>query len=159
MVVMLATWVSTTQGRDMVDLVARGLRQAGAEVDRLDLSLGFDETAGEPSVIRSRMHALAASFAGKDLIIYLTEQLTFADGGGPHLRQVASWAEAAVVPVIVAAGQCQISTRELRTLGVEAGYAMTSLDDVRRLAQTWVLTTGTTTARDEDIGLSSTATR
>ncbi len=75
---MLAVWVSTAQGRAMVEVVARGLRQAGAEVDRCDLDVVFDGNAGEPFVLRSRLHSLAASFTGKDLIpIIATEGLVW----------------------------------------------------------------------------------
>jgi len=116
----------------LAPLVERGFRDAGAEVETLDL----DELA---SWIPhgSRLREISQHFIGKDLVVYISDEMTFADSGGPYLRQVASWAESGCVPVIVVASTCRISTRELRSMGVEAGYKVATGEDVRRVVQTW----------------------
>jgi len=114
-------------------LVERGFSDAGADVERLDLD-GLDAMVPLGPVLRE----MAQHFIGKDLAVLVADEVSFADGGGPYLRQVSSWAQAALVPVIVVASSCRISIRELRTLGVEAGYEVTSDEDVRRVVQTWV---------------------
>jgi len=75
---------------------------------------------------------------GADLVVFVTEEVQFADSGGPVLKRVAVWAQQQCVPVIAVARQCWISTRELRTVGVEAGYAMAGVEDVRSVVGTWI---------------------
>jgi len=109
--------------------------KAGATIETLDM----DEALGTtPIPTVSLLNDLAQRFHHKDLIVFATDEVRFADGGGPVLRQVSTWAETALIPVIVMACHCRISTRELRTLGIEAGYEVATLDEARRVAQTWV---------------------
>ena len=114
-------------------LVEKGFRDAGTDVESLNLD-GLDA----PIPLGSLLRETAQHFTGKDLAVYVADEVTFGDGGGAYLRQVSSWAEQALVPVIVIASLCRISTRELRTLGVEAGYEAATDEDVRRVVQTWV---------------------
>ena len=118
---------------ELTSLVEKGFREAGVDVERLDLG-GLGDMIPLGTVLRE----MSRRFIGKDLAVYVTDELTFADGGGPYLRQVSSWAGARLVPVIVVASTCRISTRELRTLGVEAGYAVSDDQDIRRVVHTWV---------------------
>jgi len=117
----------------LFSLVEKGFQDAGTDVEALSLD-GLDALIPLGSVLKE----MARHFTGKDLVVYIADEVTFADGGGPYLRQVSSWAEQALVPVIVIANVCRISTRELRTLGVEAGYEAVTDEDVRRVVQTWV---------------------
>jgi hypothetical protein len=88
--------------------------------------------------LRSDLRTYAGRFRGAELVVYVTVTLSFADTGGPYLRQVSTWAEACACPVIVAAQTTQISTRELRTVGVEAAYQAETEADVARMVSTWM---------------------
>ena len=111
-------------------LVEKGFRDGGADVERLDL----DDLTTSLDGLRE----VSQRFADKDLAVYVADEVGFADGGGPYLRQVSSWAERGLIPLVVVASSCRISTRELRTLGVEAGYEAANEEDVRRVVQTWI---------------------
>ena len=104
-------------------MVIQGFQGSGVDVGRVALS---EVPCG-----------LGGSIDGCDLVVYLTEELGFADGG-PQLMSVAEASNERLVPVILVAAQCRVSTRELRTWGVEAGYEVSCLDDVVRIARTWV---------------------
>lgn len=121
----------------LTEVAAQEFAARGAEVDRLDL----DRALNTPIPTVAHLREISQLFQGRDLIVYITDAVTIADGGGPMLRQVSAWAETACTPVIVLASQCRISTRELRTLGIEAGYEAATREDVRRVAQTFLLGT------------------
>jgi len=123
------------QARETKRLAEAEFEQAGAAVETLDM----DETLGTtPIPTVSLLNDLAQRFHHKDLVVFATDEVRFADGGGPVLRQVSTWAETALTPVIVMAPHCRISTRELRTMGIEAGYEVTTNAEARRVVQTWV---------------------
>ena len=111
-------------------LVEKGFNDGGADVESLEID--------DVRTTLDGLREISQHFAGKDLAVYVTDEVGFADGGGPYLRQVCSWAERGLVPVIVMVCACRISTRELRTLGVEAGYEVATEEDVRRVVQTWL---------------------
>ena len=118
---------------ELYSLVEQGFTDAGAEVERCELP---DVATVIP--LRSDLREISQHFGGKDLVVYVADEVGFGDAGGPVLRQVTSWAARALVPVIVMASVCRISTRELRILDVEAGYEVATGEDVRRVVQTWV---------------------
>jgi len=123
---LLVTFRTTSvRGRELAGWAEDGFAAAGWTVSRVDL----DAVAGRS--------ALAAQFTGLDLVAFATDRVVFADGGGPDLRRVARWAEAAAVPVIALAEQVEISTRELRTLGVETAYQIDSAAAVGRVVANW----------------------
>lgn len=136
--VLLLTHVFTPAGRDVVTWAAQGFQVVNpAQVLVIDLDVVFAEATGV--ITRApAVRELRDRFKGADLIVYIGDQVIFADGGGPHLRQVSTWAEEAAVPVIALAPTVEISTRELRTLGVEAGYSVASLSDVEAIVRTWL---------------------
>jgi len=117
----------------LYSLVEQGFRDAGAEVERCELPDGAAR-----SLHQSDLREISQHFRGKDLAVYIADEVGFGDAGGPALRQVTSWAARELVPVIIMASVCRISTRELRILGVEAGYDVATEEDVRRVVQTWV---------------------
>ena len=136
---------STQSG--IVRLVTAEFAAAGAEVDTVGLAQWLSRSY--PGVIRGTVSATPSSsvagpppvdFRDKDLAVVVADEIGFLDSGGPVVRQVASWAQHWAVPVIVVASRCEISTRELRTVGVEAAYAVGSAEDVRKVVRTWIRT-------------------
>jgi len=113
----------------------------GAQYDSESLDGSVDDS-GSGLALQDRggveAQARGAQGLGADLVVYITEEVHFADSGGPVLIRVARWAQTLCVPVIAVARQCWISTRELRTVGVEAGYAVASAEDMRTVVATWV---------------------
>ncbi|MDR2974468.1 MAG: hypothetical protein LBV00_07120 [Propionibacteriaceae bacterium] len=135
----MLTRVATDGGRAAATWMGQELRRAGVLVDQCSLDQVASDEAGRVSV-REQLHQVSSRFTGMDLVVYLADELTMADAGGPWLRQTASWAERALTPVIAVAPTCHVSTREWRSLGVEAGYAVTTPDDARLVVVTWVPT-------------------
>ena len=123
--------------------IAQEFGAAGWSVDRFDLDtvsppLGSPPLGGRFAPIRrSAGAALSAQLSVQDLAVFAADQVVFADDGGPWLRQIAGWAAAAAVPVIAVARRVDISTRELRTIGVEAAYQAGSAAAIRPIATTW----------------------
>lgn len=76
-----------------------------------------------------------------DLLVVLLERIEFRDAGGDVLRQLTAWAEPAGTPVVALARHVRISTRELRTVGVEVAYEVdpgpTGEEALARVAGTW----------------------
>jgi glycerate kinase len=110
---------------------ARPPRRLAATPERAALRLAAP--AAEPDPLADRL-------AAADLALGLIDALEFHDGGGPELARLAAAAASAAVPLVALTPCLAISTRELRTVGVEAAYAVdaaapaTVLD---RIAQTW----------------------
>ncbi|MCL2736576.1 MAG: hypothetical protein FWD75_08115 [Propionibacteriaceae bacterium] len=146
MQILVVAAVRAPEGDDLVLAVEQGFRDGGCAVDSLDMRaavMGAQSGTVDSTVLRRG----ASAVTGKDLVVVVADEVSFADAGGPGLRQVSSWAEARAVPVIVVAGTCQISTRELRSVGVEAGYGVAAADDVRRIVQTWTGNGGSSAVR------------
>jgi hypothetical protein len=136
-VILLLSHVQTPAGREVVEWAAQGLSGSSNTVESVDLDVVFAEATG--LITRApAVRELRERFRGADLVVYVGDQVIFADGGGVHLRQVSTWAEEAAVPVVALAPHIEISTRELRTLGVEAGYGVSSPADVAAVVQTWL---------------------
>jgi hypothetical protein len=134
MKILLATHEKTPTSLN--ELVKAGFESRGADVEEVHID---DVSAHRlvPRVISATLRNQAEFFQGRDLVAYLTDELTFADVGGATLEQVATWAQAQATPVIVIAAQVAVSTRELRTRGVAAAYQISTADDVTRVVTTW----------------------
>jgi len=129
MVILVVAASSTSEA--MRSMVAEGFSSRGAHIHTTVL--------GETQEDNDLDNTLSCSLdPAADLIVYLASDITFSDAGGPQLRQVAAWAATRCIPVIALAHHTHISTRELRTVGVEAGYEITCDLDVAQIAQTWV---------------------
>jgi glycerate 2-kinase len=79
------------------------------------------------------------SLEAADLVVLVTDVLDFGGAGIAETRAVAAWAEKALVPCVAIARRVQISSRELRTLGVESAYELGSdgAAGASRVARTW----------------------
>jgi glycerate kinase len=79
------------------------------------------------------------SLEAADLVVLVTEVLDFGGAGIAEARAAAGWAETGLVPCIAIAGRVQISSRELRTLGVESAYELGAevAEEAARIARTW----------------------
>lgn len=66
----------------------------------------------------------AASTTGWDLVVTGTSVFDFATRGGGVVAAVAEHAAAALSPCLVVAGEVLIGAREMRTMGIEAAYAV-----------------------------------
>lgn len=79
------------------------------------------------------------SLESVDLIVGVVDEFDFGGAGIAEAHAVAVWAQRAAAPCIMIASRTSISTRELRTHGVEAAYELG--DDVEieaaRIARTW----------------------
>jgi len=74
-----------------------------------------------------------------DLVVLVTDVLDFGGAGIAEARAAAAWAEMGLVPCVAIAGRVQISSRELRTLGVESAYELGVgvAEEAARIARTW----------------------
>lgn len=107
--------LGTTQGAGAVG----GL---GAAV----LALGGDIVTGPREI--ARQARLADSVQQADLVVTGYDELDFGSKGGDLVPVVTELAESAGRPVVALARHNWISARELRTMGVEQGYALQSED-------------------------------
>ncbi|HSN12852.1 MAG TPA: glycerate kinase [Propionibacteriaceae bacterium] len=91
-----------------------------------------------PAVI-AELLALDASLAAADLVVVVTPVLEFGGAGIEEARAAAGWAQEALLPCIAVATVVQISSRELRTFGVESAYELGSdaAAAASRVARTW----------------------
>lgn len=87
---------------------------------------------------------LDRSLALADLLVVVTDALDFGGAGVPLAQAAAGWAATAGAPCIVVARAVQISSRELRTLGIESAYGLTGDEGdaglaelAQRVARTW----------------------
>jgi hypothetical protein len=131
--------VSDGTAPDLARQVGAAFAAAGVEVTALSQP-GPDGARGDPSD-RAEPDQPGPdrdlAWAATELVVWVADQVGFGDGGGPGLRRVAAAAGRRLVPMIVVAGQCWISTREWRTLGVEAGYQVTDPGQLAVIASTW----------------------
>ena len=101
------------------------------------LALGGVVRTG-PQII-GELVGVGRSLEAADLVVVVTEVLDFGGAGMAETRAASAWAEQGLVPCIAVAGQVTISSRELRTFGVESAYEVG--DDpaagAARVAHTW----------------------
>ncbi len=83
--------------------------------------------------------AIEASLAAADLVVVVTATLDFGGAGIEESRAASAWAQQALLPCIALASRVQISSRELRTLGVESAYELgvEPAGEASRVARTW----------------------
>ncbi len=86
------------------------------------LALGGDVMTGPDAI--AEMTGLAQTLESADLVVTGCTQLDFGTSGGPVLRRVAELAESHTSPVIAVAGQNYVSSRELRSMGIEQAYSL-----------------------------------
>ncbi len=86
------------------------------------LALGGELTTG-PAYC-ARIGGLGEQLARADLALTGCRSYDFAHRGGGVLAEVARQAAAALLPCVVLAGEVLIGAREMRTMGVEAAYAI-----------------------------------
>lgn len=93
------------------------------------LALGGRVVTG-PGLCRE-LAELDATVARADLVVTGGDRLDFGTMGGDVLTELRAVAEAALRPLVVVAGENFISSRELRSMGVEAAYPVRrpSLED------------------------------
>ncbi len=104
------------------------------------LALGGRLVTG-PQLCAERV-GLEESLAVADLIVTACPSLDIGNHGGPVVRYLADRAAAAEVPTIVFSPQVAMGGRELRTIGIEAAYALPPEPDavkpaVARVAVGW----------------------
>jgi glycerate 2-kinase len=114
------------------------------------LALGGRLTTGPALALAS--DAGQATRHGMDLVVTGCSVFDFASRGGGVVAAIADAASASLSPCIVIAGEVLIGSREMRTMGIEAGYAVReSTSDVpagevsaeelaetaRRVARSW----------------------
>ncbi len=142
MSVLLLTDTPSPGNQERLDLMLQEFQAAGAVAETAQSAVSLRELTGPgPGTTAGRRESwdrLARQFAGRELIVYVTDEVTIADAGGHCLRQAASWAQAAAAPLILVAGSCSVSTRQFRAMGVEAGYEVRTPAEARRVVQTWV---------------------
>jgi glycerate kinase len=93
---------------------------------------------------------LARTLRAADLVVTGCTELSALDRGGPVVRAVAQWAEAAQRPCLLVTTGAGLARRELRTLGIEAAHLLPpgpvtpeALADVAaRIAGGWVSASG-----------------
>ncbi|MGI8459560.1 MAG: glycerate kinase [Propionibacteriaceae bacterium] len=80
----------------------------------------------------AELTGLADTVARADLVVTGCSVFDFAHRGGGVVAEVARIAERALRPCVVVAGEVRIGGREMRTMGIEAAYAVREpvLDDV-----------------------------
>jgi glycerate 2-kinase len=83
--------------------------------------------------------SVEATLAAADLVVLVTPALDFGGAGVEELRAAAAWAQQALLPCIALASRVQISSRELRTFGVESAYQLAAdpAGEASRVARTW----------------------
>lgn len=86
------------------------------------LALGGEVMTGPDAI--AEMTGLPRTLAQADLVVTGCTQLDFGTSGGPVLRRVAELAEHHTSPVIAVAGQNYVSSRELRSMGIEQAYSL-----------------------------------
>ncbi|MFL6064924.1 MAG: glycerate kinase [Friedmanniella sp.] len=86
------------------------------------LALGGRLTTGPAVTFDSE--AGRAALQGADLVVTGCSTFDFATRGGGVVAAAAEAAASALAPCVVVAGEVLIGTREMRTLGVEAAYAV-----------------------------------
>lgn len=91
-----------------------------------------------PAVV-GELAAIEASLAAADLVVLVAPTLDFGGAGIEEARAAATWAQHALLPCIALATRVQISSRELRTFGVESAYELGTDVPVAasRVARTW----------------------
>ncbi len=114
------------------------------------LALGGQLSSGPALTLASATGQQA--MRGVDLVVTGCSVFDFASRGGGVVASMAEAAAAALVPCIVIAGEVLIGSREMRTLGIEAAYAVQEslIDDpqaeiseeelastARRVARSW----------------------
>ncbi len=74
-----------------------------------------------------------------DLVVLVAEVIDFGGAGIAETRAAAAWAERALAPCIAVATSVHISSRELRTFGVESVYELggEAAAGAGRIAHTW----------------------
>ena len=92
------------------------------------LALGGRVASG-PELIAARAH-LAVTIAASDLVVTGADQLDFGTMGGDSVTVVRELASAALRPVIALARTNFISSRELRTISIEAAHSLAPTPDV-----------------------------
>jgi glycerate kinase len=115
------------------------------------LALGGRLSTGSALALASRPGQKA--FRNIDLVVTGCSVFDFASRGGGVVTAVAEAASAALSPCIVIAGEVLIGSREMRTMGIEAAYAVqeSAFDEptgtvnekelaatARRVAQSWI---------------------
>jgi glycerate kinase len=86
------------------------------------LALGGQLTTGPALTLASATGQQALQ--GVDLVVTGCSVFDFASRGGGVVASMAEAAAAALSPCIVIAGEVLIGSREMRTMGIEAGYAV-----------------------------------
>ncbi|MGO4956473.1 glycerate kinase [Luteococcus sp. Sow4_B9] len=90
------------------------------------LALGGDIVTGPGEC--ARLAGLAATMQAADLVVTGYDALEFGTKGGDLVPMVTGLAEQAMRPVVAVCRRNWISARELRTMGVEEGYGLSSDD-------------------------------
>ncbi len=82
---------------------------------------------------------LEGSLAAADLVVVVTDALDFGGAGVAETQAASSWAAENLVPCLAIADRVHISSRELRTFGVESAYAAEGdlAGCAARVARTW----------------------
>lgn len=138
----LVDWCAALGRPDLASAPAAG---ACGGVGAIVLALG-GEVVTAPQHLAERA-GLAATIGHADLVVVGYDKLEFGTKGGDLLPLVTELAGDAMRPVVVVARTNFISARELRTMGVEAGYALAPegvvptadevTESVRGIARTW----------------------
>ncbi len=134
---MLRTDAALEQFSGLVD--AGAARQPGAGACG---GLGFAVLALGGRLTTGAALALASvSLSGVDLVVTGCTSFDFAARGGGVVAAVASAAGAALSPCIVVAEEVFVGAREMRTMGIDAAYAVGPAGDLaataRRVARSW----------------------
>lgn len=99
------------------------------------LALGGRLTTG-PAIVLASSDAMSA-LPGVDLVITGCSIFDFASRGGGVVAAMAEAASTVLSPCILIAGEVVTGSREMRTMGIEAAYAVreSALDDPRRAVE------------------------
>ncbi len=110
---------------------------AGSSVALAVLALG-GRIETPAAAIAARV-GLDATLAQADLVVLAVDALDFGGAGVEMVLQAGRWAAASLVPCIVVGRAIRVSSRELRTYGVESAYGLTGVvadrDHLRQLAE------------------------
>ncbi|MDR0488645.1 MAG: hypothetical protein LBG99_04470 [Propionibacteriaceae bacterium] len=117
--------VYTPTAIHLIDNVLQGFKDRGANLVAVEL----------PKVAEQDFEN---QLEGHNLLIYVTTEVEGFSAPDPRLITITRKATDHLIPVILITSQCRISTRELRTWGIEAAYEITSPQEAQKVAQTWV---------------------
>jgi len=122
---------------------------AGGGLGLAVLALGGAIASGPGSL--AEVARLGETVRRADLVVVVADALDFGSAGGEVVTAARAWAEAASLPCVAVCRSVRISSRELRTLGIEAAYGLEPADAVdeasfgalaTKVASTWTWGTG-----------------